>query len=86
VVLLSRNEAYVVRDLVTIAPVTTRVRRIPTEVPLGPDEGLRKRCVVNLDAITTIPKGALTARVVALSPEKVAAIERALHFALALPE
>ena len=86
VVLLSRNEAYVVRDLVTIAPVTTRVRRIPTEVPLGPDEGLPKRCVVNLDAITTIPKGALTARVVALSPEKVAAIERALHFALALPE
>jgi mRNA interferase MazF len=86
VVLLSRNEAYLVRDLVTIAPVTTRVRRIPTEVPLGPDEGLPKRCVANLDAITTIPKRALTARVVTLSLEKVAAIERALHFALALRE
>ena len=54
VVLLSRNEAYLVRDLVTIAPVTTRVRRIPTEVPLGPDAGLPKRCVANLDAITTM--------------------------------
>ena len=81
-----RNEAYLVRDLVTIAPVTTRVRRIPTEAPLGPDEGLPKRCVANLDAITTIPKRALTARVVALSLEKVAAIDRAPRFALALPE
>ncbi len=86
VVLLPRNEGYLVRDLVAIAPVTTRVRRVPTEVPLGPEEGLPKRCVANLDPITTIPKRALTARVVALPPEKVAAIERALHFALALPE
>ena len=57
VVLLSRNEAYAIRELVTVAPVTTRVRQIPTEVPLGPAEGLPKSCVVNLDTITTIPRG-----------------------------
>lgn len=51
VVLLSRNEAYAVRELVTVAPITTRARRIPTEVPLGPAEGLPKACVVNLDTI-----------------------------------
>ena len=35
VLLLSRDEAYAVRELVTVAPVTTRMRHIPSEVPLG---------------------------------------------------
>ncbi len=86
VVLLSRNEAYAVRDLVTVAPVTTRIRQIPTEVPLGPEEGLPKRCVVNLDTLTTIPKQTLTVRIVMLTPEKLAAVEGALRFALGLLE
>jgi len=85
VVLLSRNEAYSVRELVTVAPITTRVRRIPTEVPLGPAEGLPKACVVNLDTITTIPRRTLTQLVRPLSPDKLAALERALLFALGLP-
>src|SRR5438034_10021979 len=82
VVLLSRNEAYAVRELVTVAPITTRVRRIPTEVPLGPADGLPKACVVNLDTITIIPRRALTEPIAPLSPEKLTAVERALLFAL----
>ena len=69
VVLLSRNEAYAVRELVTIAPVTTRVRRIPSEVTLGMEDGLPKPCVANLDTVTTIPKRALTTRLTVLSPD-----------------
>lgn len=84
--LLSRNEAYVVRELVTVAPITTRVRRIPTEVPLGVDDGLPKACVVSLDTITTIPRRTLSRRITALAPEKISAIEEALRFALALGE
>lgn len=84
VVLLSRNEAYSVRELVTVAPVTTRVRRIPTEVRLGPSEGLAKACVVNLDTITTIPRRALTRPIGPLPAEKLDAVERALIFALGL--
>ena len=84
VVLLSRNEAYAVRELVTVAPVTTRVRRIPTEVPLGRAEGLPKSCVVNLDTITTIPRRNLTQPIGPLSSDKLAAVERALMFALGL--
>ena len=84
VVLLSRNEAYAVRELITVAPVTTRVRRIPTEVPLGSAEGLPKRCVVNLDTITTIPWRTLAQPIGPLPPEKLAAVERALMFALGL--
>ena len=84
VVLLSRNEAYAVRQLVIVAPITTRVRRIPTEVPLGPEEGLPKACVVNLDTITTIPKHTLTQPIGPLPPGKLASVERALRFALEL--
>ena len=47
VVLLSRDEAYAVRELVTVAPLTTRRRRIPTEVALGRADGLPRRCVAN---------------------------------------
>jgi mRNA interferase MazF len=43
VVLLSRHEAYAVRALVIVAPVTTRIRHIPTEVPLGPEDGLPRK-------------------------------------------
>jgi mRNA interferase MazF len=84
VVLLSRNEAYSVRQLVTVAPVTTRIRRIPTEVALGEAEGLPKACVANLDTIATIPKAALREQISSLDPGKIAAVERALKFALGL--
>lgn len=84
VVLLSRNQAYAVRDLVTVAPVTTRIRDIPTEVSLGVQDGMPKKCVVNLDTITTIPKRVLAERVAVLRPEKLAAVENALRFALDL--
>ena len=84
VVLLSRNEAYAVRELVIVAPLTSRIRRIPTEVALGRADGLPRRCVANLDSVTTIPKRALTQRLTSLSTEKLAAVERALRFAVGL--
>ncbi len=85
VVLLSRNEAYAVRELVTVAPVTTRIRNIPTEVALGPGDGVPRACVINLDTITTIPRRALAKLISPLRPEKLRATELALKFALALP-
>jgi mRNA interferase MazF len=85
VLLLSRNEAYAVRELVTIAPVTSRIRGIPTEVGLGVEDGLPRNCAVNLDTITTIPKRALRERIAVLNPRKLAAVEAALCFALGLP-
>jgi len=84
VVLVSRDEAYAVRTAVTIAEVTTTVRHIPVEVPLGREDGLPKACVANLDTLATIPKAQLQERICALRPEKLQAIERALKFALAL--
>lgn len=80
VFLLSRDEAYSVRELVTVAPVTTRIRHIPSEVPLGLEDGLPRPCVINLDTITTIAKASLQEKLTALSHEKQKAVEAALHF------
>ena len=84
VVLLSRNEAYALRELVIVAAVTTRARRIPAEVELAVEDGMPRRCVVNLDTLMTIPKATLAARLTALTPLKLAAVERALKFAVGL--
>ncbi len=68
VVLVSRDEAYRVRDLVMIAPVTTRMRNIPTEVELGPQDGMPRPCVINCDSLATIPKARLRSKITTLSP------------------
>ncbi len=84
VVLLSRNEAYNVRSLVIVAPVTTRIRNIPSEVPFGVADGVPQNCVANLDTITTVPKDCLRSRVTALSARRLKEIETAIHFALGM--
>jgi len=84
VLLLSRNEAYAVRELVMVAPLTTRIRGIPSEVPLGDEDGVPRACVINLDTITTIAKASLRERLTALSAEKLKAVEDALHFSFGL--
>lgn len=83
-VLLSRDEAYAVRELVTVAPVTTRKRNLPVEVPLGRKDGLPKSCVANLDTVTTVPKKMLQKRITLLTSAKIGAVDDALRFALAL--
>jgi mRNA interferase MazF len=82
VVLLSRDEAYTVRNAVTVAELTTTIRNIPVEVQLGPEDGVPKRCVANLDTIITIRKELLKERIVLLSSEKMQDINSAIRFAL----
>jgi len=65
-------------------PVTTRMRDIPVEVRLGQEEGLPRRCVANADTITTIPKDALAEYAGILGPDKMAALDGAIRFALDL--
>ncbi len=84
VVLLSRNDAYIVRSLVIVAPVTTRIRHIPSEVQLGIDDGMQQECVANLDTITTIPKDCLQTRLTVLSAQKLKEVEAAIRFTLGL--
>ena len=84
VVLLSRDAAYRVRTSVTVGMVTRTIRGIPVEVPLGMEDGMPEKCVVNLDDILTIPKLRLVERITTLSPEKMTAVAKAIIFALDL--
>ena len=84
VLLLSRDEAYAVRSLVIVASVTTRIRGMRSEVPLGPDDGLPKVCVANLDTITTIARSSLTERLAVLKRDKLQAVDAAIRFALGM--
>jgi mRNA interferase MazF len=84
VVLLSRDEAYAVRNAVTVAEASRTIRGIPVEVPLGPEDGLPARCAANLDTIMTIRKELLTKRIALLTNEKMAEIQKAVKFALDL--
>lgn len=84
VLLLSRDAAYAVRSLITIAPITRTVRGIPAEVPLGLPDGLPRPCVVNCDSIATISKALLVERIAALGPTKLAAVNAAIRFTLSL--
>ena len=63
VVVLTRTSVLPRLTTILVAPVTTRVRQIPTEVPLGPAQGLARQCVANFDNILPLPKEKLTQHV-----------------------
>lgn len=84
ILLLTRNDSYAVRNQANAAEVTTRIRGIPVEVPLGPQDGLPRRCVANLDNINTVALAALTELVTLLSPPKMREVDAALQYALGL--
>lgn len=86
VLLLSRDQAIQVRAVVTIAPLTRTVRGKPFEVALTPGDGVPKPSAVNVDSIQTIEKTLLLERICALGPAKMAAVSRAVKYALALDE
>jgi mRNA interferase MazF len=67
---------------VTIAPITSTIRGIPTEVVVTPVEGFTNDCAINLDNIQTVPKAKLNAYLTHLSPIKLHELHRAIGFAL----
>lgn len=83
VCVLTRDAAAGVRTSVTCAPITRTVRRIDSEVQIGPGHGLPELCVINCDNIVTIPKQNLDRDPVGkLGEFKRAALDRALRYAL----
>ena len=68
---LTRDEAIPVLRTILVAPVTRRIRGIPTEVPLGATEGLPTECVATMDAILPFPKAMLTRRLGTIGPARV---------------
>ncbi len=67
---LTRDEAIPVLRSILVAPVTRRIRGIPTEVALGPEDGLPADGVASLDNVLAFPKAMLVRRMGALPPER----------------
>jgi len=86
VLLLSRDTAYEYLRKIIVAEVTTRVRGIPQELPLGSREGLNRPSVANLDNIHTILLEEVGDRIGALRRSRIREVKRALGFALGWPE
>ena len=84
VVVLTRDSALKFLGEVTIAPITTTVRDIPSEVYLNESDGMPMACAVNLDHIQTVSKPRLGPLITTLPQEKMADIGSALRFALGL--
>ncbi|MGH2450109.1 MAG: type II toxin-antitoxin system PemK/MazF family toxin [Candidatus Limnocylindria bacterium] len=85
VVVVSRDDGRGVRQRATVATITTRVRSLPTEVPLDQADGMEVPCVVNCDDLATLNKSRLGERIGRLSGARLDALHRSLAFALALP-
>jgi mRNA interferase MazF len=69
---------------VTVAAVTTVVRGLPTEVPLGDEHGFAHECVANCDNLFTLPKSSLGRWRGSLGPESLERLRAALLVALEL--
>lgn len=82
VLVLTRTSALDFLGEVTIAPITSTIRDIPTEVVIGAADGMARDCAVNLDHVQTVARGRIGARVTTLSPRRMAAVRDALLFAL----
>jgi mRNA interferase MazF len=80
-VVMTRDEAIVALNEVLVVLATTTIRDLPTEVRLGPEDGMPRECVLNLDHLDTVTKGFLGDRITTLSAEKLHAVCRALGVA-----
>jgi mRNA interferase MazF len=84
VLILTRSSAIHFLNEVTVAPITSTIRGIPSEVVLGSEEGMPLDCAVNLDHLQTVPKAKLGRLITSLSMEKMTNVASALCFALGM--
>ena len=82
VLILTRDSAIEFLGELTVAPVTSTVREMPTEVVLTADDGMPRECAVNLDHVQTVSKAKLGAPITGLTSEKMRSVREALLFAL----
>ena len=84
VVILTRDSILEYLCEVTVAPVTSTIRAIPSEVFLSRQDGMHKDCAINCDHIQTVSKSKVGSLITTLSKEKLGEIRKAICFALNL--
>jgi len=84
VVILTRNSILEYLTEVMVAPVTSTIRDIPSEVFLSKHDGVRKDCVINFDHIQTVSKSRIGALITTLSDDRLSEVRGAICFAIEL--
>lgn len=79
---LTRDAAIRYLSTVTVAPVTSTIRGVPSEIVLTEEDGMKAECAVNLHNIVTVSQARLGRRVVVLSSHRLDEICAALSFAI----
>jgi mRNA interferase MazF len=81
-VVLTRNSAIAYLSTVTVAPITSTIRGVPSEVVLSEEDGMKTPCAVNLHNAVTVSQHRLGKRVAQLSSLRMNEICAALRFSL----
>jgi mRNA interferase MazF len=82
VLVLTRDSAISYLSRVTVAPITSTLRGVPSEVVLGPEDGMKQPCAVNLHNVVTVSKDNLGRRLARLDGRRMREVCDALGFAL----
>jgi mRNA interferase MazF len=82
VVVLTRDSAIPYLSTVTVAPITSTIRGVPSEVPLNEEDGMKASCAVNLHNAVTVSQDRLGRRVAQLNSLRMGEICAALRFSL----
>ena len=83
VLILTRDSVLEYLGEVTVAPITTTVRDIPSEVFLSAvNDGVPRDCVINCDHLQTVSKGKIGPLITSLPRTRMLEVGRAIHFAL----
>jgi mRNA interferase MazF len=82
VLILTRDSVLEYLGEVTVAPITSTVRDIPSEVYLSKADGMLRDCAVNCDHLQTVPKGKIGPLITSLPPAKMVDVGQAIRFAL----
>jgi len=84
VVILTRNSILDYLGEVTVVPITSTIRDIPSEVLLSKEDGMHNDCAINCDHIQTVSKDKIGTLITTLSKEKLFQVRNAINFALNL--
>lgn len=84
VVVLTRNSVLEYLGEVTVAPITSTIRDIPSEVLLSRQDGMHTDCAINCDHLQTVSKSNVGSLITTLSKTKINEIRSAIGFALDL--
>ena len=84
VVILTRDSVIEYLGEITVAPVTSVIRDIPTQVVLSEQDGMPRECAVNCDHVQTVAKGKIGPAITTLPADRMEEVRQAIAFALDL--